>query len=585
MRRIAIGAGLLALAAAAYFARPGPPAAPPPAPATPFLRTPTNPIRDLERSEAVAAEIGKAMKATLLAGLRGKDLAAVEAALSPDFEGQWPAPARGPWSDERGMSIAFDGAELPRLSRAAFLAAIEDTFTGAAAIERTAWHAMSNIVEAAAAGTRELVEQRVHFDLAGAAVDGSRFEWHATIVAELVRDGGAWKLRRFAFERGTRARSILPVFADLGPFVGFGFSPSATARADIQSAIDERRLFTVGGLNVIDFDRDGFWDILASYAGRETVLFRNDGRGGFVPQRLPLIDEPNVVSKAHLFLDLDDDGREELVGTNVEGYGAEHGELPLFTFDARGKMARRRGALRFQMPPWMRRVAFESVITCDVDKDQRLDLIVLGYSHLDSVEHESLVDAKDGVRNLLFMNRGGLVFSEESVARGLTDTRYSFVGECRDLDGDGDADLFVGNDYGPNNVYLNDGTGRFVHDDTHPLHLGGSFSMGISVADFDNTGRYAISVSNMYSHAGHRIIPLSAELSEEQRERLMLFVGGNSFFEQVDGRWLNRAEARGVDNAGWAWAGIFFDFDNDRDKDLYTVNGYTTHQDPAAPDF
>ena len=201
------------------------------------------------------------------------------------------------------------------------------------------------------------------------------------------------------------------------------------------------------------------------------------------------------------------------------------------------------------------------------------------------LQQTNFVKGTDGARNLLFLNHGDFKFSEEGRQRGLKDTSYSFVAECHDFDRDGDVDLFVGNDYGQNNLYQNDGKAYFHDDVTHPFHRGRGFSMGISMADFDNTGHYAVSLSNMYSHAGNRIVPLADNLSDEMRQILEGYAAGNSLFEQKDGSWQETAVRRQVEYAQWAWGNVFFDFDNDRDQDLYVVNGFTSHEDPKAPDF
>ena len=109
--------------------------------------------------------------------------------------------------------------------------------------------------------------------------------------------------------------------------------------------------------------------------------------------------------------------------------------------------------------------------------------------------------------------------------------------------------------------------------------------MGVSIGDFNNTGKYAVSLSNMYSHAGNRIVPLADNLSPKMRETLEGYAAGNSLFEQREGRWTETAIDREVEYAQWAWGNVFVDFDNDRDQDLYVVNGFTSHEDPEAPDF
>ena len=56
--------------------------------------------------------------------------------------------------------------------------------------------------------------------------------------------------------------------------------------------------------------------MIATYANRETRLFINDGDGGFVVQPTPAFENANEVSKFFIWIDLDNDGQEELIGSH-----------------------------------------------------------------------------------------------------------------------------------------------------------------------------------------------------------------------------------------------------------------------------
>jgi hypothetical protein len=156
-----------------------------------------------------------------------------------------------------------------------------------------------------------------------------------------------------------------------------------------------------------------------------------------------------------------------------------------------------------------------------------------------------------------------------------------------DFDFDGDLDLFEGNDFGPNRYWQNQGQGRFKGQEDHPLARASSFSMGATIADYDNSGQFAIHISNMYSHAGNRLLPLVDGLGPNMAQRLRLMARGNQHFEydRRSSTWRECAVERGVHLGGWAWACLFFDLDNDSDKDLFVVNGFTSHKDRKAPEY
>ena len=554
------------------------------------LRVAGSPVVDAVRSEEISDRVERAVKATILRGLREGRPERIADGLATDFLGNLPIPSERDWVKEgpvwmwHARASASEGS-LPAShavhDRAEFLSRLSEWARDFAAIERADWHAFETLAQEGQEGSDAFVVERAHLDVAGLHKDGRRIEVHATVRAEFIGPEPSWRIRRLSFDEAAWTKGELPQFRDLTRSSGLDFAFSERARGLAQTLVDEQRLNTSGGLTAFDANRDGFWDILATQWDHETVLFMNDGAGGFRRSRLPLIEDPSAVSKFYAWVDLDNDGDEELVGTRVTRYGRGEAELGLYTWKS-GKMLRA-DPLIFSNEHGLMLSDFEAITPCEVNGDGLLDLLVIGYAHAESKRRPPW-DADTGMRNLLFINQGGLRFREESFARGLRETHFSFVAECRDFDDDGDPDLFVGNDYGNDDYYENTGGGVFRLDLAHPFH-GPSFSMGISISDYDNTGRYAVSVSNMYSHAGQRIIPLAQGLPLDTKQSLLRMVGGNSLFEREGTTWVDRASERGVHVAGWAWGNAFFDFDNDGDKDLYVVNGYTSHSDPDLPDF
>lgn len=553
---------------------------PPVAPAA-FIRDPLPAVRDLVKSEAIAEAASRSVRDSVIEGLQRGDRARIAAGLTEDFLGELYLPVDNDRVEDGALTVwRMSSPPSRRLGPEAMAEGLLALAEPLASLDRARWRVFRSVASEAAP---QILVQRVHFDLAGLTVAGARRQLKATLATELVPSGRRWLLRRWQVLEATWTDSRLPRFEDVSDATGIHFMRSADAEAVLTKAIDARRAFMAGGLSVIDFNRDGFPDLLASRAHDQVSLFLNDGAGGFTKAALPAIEGPSQVGKHYLFIDLDGDGVEELVSTAVVKQAGERAELGLYRFDSEG-MRRVRGALPFVVPRWMREIDLVSAVPCDVDSDGRLDLFFVGYSHHDSKLAPSLIDARHGMRNLLFMNAGDLRFVEEGATRGISGERFSLMAGCQDFDRDGDPDLIVGNDYGPNDYFDNRGGGRFNADLAHPFHTGPSFSMGLAIADYDNTGHYTVSVSNMYSHAGQRIVPLAEGLPADDIRGLLGLAGGNRMFAVDDG-WRDVSAEADIALADWAWGQQFFDVDNDADKDLVVVNGYTTHSDPTKPDY
>ena len=400
-----------------------------------------------------------------------------------------------------------------------------------------------------------------------------------------------WLLRRFTplEERpGERLAAAAPRFRDRTAEVGLTFARSPENKELFQAFVDRQLTLTLGGLSVVDWNRDDRPDLIATRTGESSLVFLNDGAGGFVPEPLP-IEDPAELPAFVLAFDLDGDGLDELVAGEASLYEGDRAYAGLWTRTGAEAGTWRHLPRAFAMPNavGLRRLAVQTVAPIDVEGDGDLDLFFAVYGSARS--HGAgfnMVDANDGADNHLFINQGGLEFTEESDERGISGTRYSYIAMVFDADHDGDDDVFEGNDFGLNVLWRNEG-GRFVADES--LGFGGvsANTMGATLADLDADGRWDLYVSNMSSEEGMRMGPMAAGLDERAREVVDVIAHGNVLYSQgaPGARWDERARRLGIHEGEWAWGCQFFEPFADGTLGLVVTNGFTSHRDRSKRDW
>jgi hypothetical protein len=319
-------------------------------------------------------------------------------------------------------------------------------------------------------------------------------------------------------------------------------------------------------VSVADFDRDGWEDLYLtnSALGSRNALFRNRGDGTFddVAPALGVADvnQPGTgVSMGAVWGDYDNDGFEDL-------FVSKWGRQLLFHNDS-GRRFTPAGESS-GLPRWAN---VNAAVWFDFDRDGWLDLFLGSFfpAELDlwslpstKVMPESFEYAQNGGRNFLFRNRRNGTFEEVSEAFGLTSRRWTLAAAAADVDQDGDPDLFVANDFGVNELYLNDAGRRFreVGREANLARVPKS-GMNASFGDALNRGQWALFVSNISEpgvliHGNDLWIP-STRPGEEARFR-------------------NLAGALGVELAGFAFGAQFGDLNNDGWLDLVVANGFVS---------
>ncbi len=322
-------------------------------------------------------------------------------------------------------------------------------------------------------------------------------------------------------------------------------------------------------VSVVDFDRDGWSDLYVtnSALGSQNALYRN-GRDGTFEELAAKLGVADVnqrtagVSMGSVWGDYDNDGYEDL-------FLYRWGKPELFHNDeGRGfsRVTERAG-----LPRW---INANAAVWFDYDRDGWLDLFVGGFYPADldlwNLEHtrvmpESFEYAQNGGRNYLFRNLGDGTFREVGESLGLTSTRWTLAAAATDVDRDGDPDLFVANDFGINELYINEQGKRFREvGRAANLARTPKSGMNASFGDVLNRGEWILYVTNI-SEPG------------------VLIHGNDLWVPAGDSgevpRYRNLAGAMGVELAGFAFGAQFGDLNNDGWLDLFVTNGYVSGED------
>ncbi len=327
----------------------------------------------------------------------------------------------------------------------------------------------------------------------------------------------------------------------------------------------------MGGSALFDYDNDGDLDLYVLNGSRvvgfpdgdhpRNALYRNDG---------------------NTFIDVT-----EKSGTGDEGWGMgcvtgdynNDGDLDIYVTNyGKNVLYSNQGDGTFKDVTERAKVGDEGLSTgCaffDYDGDGDLDLYVANYidfNHFLETTPDRSYRWKglkvhfgprgiNGDGDILYRNEGDGTFSDVTEEAKVVGEKmlYGLGVICGDYDNDGDQDIYVANDTGPNFLYQNNGDGTFT--DVGWM-IGAAYSaygeaqgcMGIAFGDYDNDGYQDIFVTNFW----------------EQTNTLYHNDKG-AFFSDVsfDG---------GVAIESFeflAWGTGFFDYDNDGDKDLFVANGH-----------
>ena len=363
------------------------------------------------------------------------------------------------------------------------------------------------------------------------------------------------------------------------------------AETHLMNALNYDYMYNGAGVSVGDVNADGLPDIYFAANFIPNKLYLNKGNFSFedITEISGMAGKPGFYTGT-TFVDINGDGlldvyvcksgafpepdtrRNELYvnqGTNDNG-------IPIFKEEAQ--------KYQLDLPHYSTQASF-----FDYDKDGDLDLFLINHN-VNSEVHYDLSSYQNQRSELtsdrLFRNDNHR-FVDVSDKAGIINDGIGFgLGlAIGDLNNDHWPDIIVGQDFASKDrIYLNQQNGTFEEIASEVTGHLSNFSMGNDIADINNDGWLDFMSLDMVSEDNYGIKASMSGMNPERFQEMLqqgfhyqymyntLQINNGTpthekpYFSDI-------ASLAGVSSTDWSWGPLFFDMDNDGDKDLFISNG------------
>ncbi len=421
------------------------------------------------------------------------------------------------------------------------------------------------------------------------------------------------------FQRIVLISSVLTIFSNV-KLLAQNSVPTAfkdiTSQAGIKHQFQVYEGFLGGGACVFDFNNDGFDDIFLAGGMADDILYLNNKNGTFtnIYQKSGLLGTKNFVTQGAVSADVNRDGYVDLYITTITSKGTKK-LIPRainLLYLNNGNNTFRDATKEFGLDKLN---SFSTGASFgDFNADGFPDLYVGNYfteypGDLSVINDAMIASANQITEGYLLLNEKGKSFKNVYQDYGLSHKGFGFGGVFTDFDNDGDQDLFVNHDFGykrtPDLLLENQSPWNSFKDVAPKLGMDLKInSMGTAVGDYNSDGLMDYFVTNIRFNkfmvnqgVGKPFLEKSQELGLgmmtiswganfadfDHDGDLDLFVANGDLnpnctpiadflFDNVNGKFIDKAREKGLNDYGIARGSVTLDIDNDGDLDLLVVN-------------
>jgi hypothetical protein len=221
----------------------------------------------------------------------------------------------------------------------------------------------------------------------------------------------------------------------------------------------------------------------------------------------------------------------------------------------------------------------------DYDRDGDLDLYVLtNFVGINgpATFHPKITDGSSDTNDQLYRNNGDNTFTNVTIEAGIVYEGYGLGIAIADINLDGYPDIYIGNDYITNDlIYINNQDGTFSNQAKYKMKHQSRFSMGNDISDINNDGLVDIFTLDMLPSTNYRkktsVDGGGSYLTYTSTEKLgyeYQYMRNMVQLNNGDAPFSEIGQMLGLYQTEWSWSPLFFDIDNDGNKDLLITTGF-----------